>query len=466
MSPITTHCPRFIRNTSIFCTLFLFLLLLNSSPAKTAEEPAIIRVVSSFPAEMTRILETAFEASEPGFDLEVVKKKTTAGITYIKEGRNAQAVDLFWVSAPDAFEVLKEAGLLRQYRPQALGIPRRLSGFPVNDPEGYYSGFAAAGYGIMINTEYCAEHGLVPPKDWEDITRREYRGHVGLCAPSRSGTTHITMEAILQLKGWHRGWSLIKGMAANAVEITAKSSHVPKGVVAGRFGVGVVIDFYGLAPQAQGEPITFVYPKDTIFVPASIGLVMGGLQPEGAGRFVEFLLSPHGQQLLLMPEISRLPIRPDTYQRIEGTRLAEFFPQPFSARQLGSHEAFDIQKSRQRYGVVNSLFDVMITYNLEALQKAVHPIQDAEDELIAAATAQSSLAGAVARSRDLVDFLPLEELDTFQPELADLFQQRRRNSEDRITGKQGEMEDEWTRQVLAGYRAARRLMVSVWQAAP
>jgi len=55
----------------------------------------------------------------------------------------------------------------------------------------------------------------------------------------------LTIEAILQLKGWEPGWALIKGMSANAKIITAKSTHVPKGVVDGEFGIGIVIDFFG-----------------------------------------------------------------------------------------------------------------------------------------------------------------------------------------------------------------------------
>src|SRR5690606_17693640 len=107
-------------------------------------------------------------------------------------------VDVFWASAPDAFEVLKGDELLERYRPQVEGIPEKVGAFPINDVDGYYSGFAASGYGIMWNTRYVEANGLPTPKEWEDLAGPEYYDHVAMAAPSRSGTTHLTVETILQ----------------------------------------------------------------------------------------------------------------------------------------------------------------------------------------------------------------------------------------------------------------------------
>ena len=47
----------------------------------------------------------AFEKKYSGVTVEVVGKKTTAGIKYIQETKSNNGTDLFWASAPDAFEV-------------------------------------------------------------------------------------------------------------------------------------------------------------------------------------------------------------------------------------------------------------------------------------------------------------------------------------------------------------------------
>ena len=45
-----------------------------------------------------------------------------------------------------------------------------------------------------------------------------YFGHVVMSSPSRSSTTHLIFESILQGKGWDAGWSLILRMAGNAAK--------------------------------------------------------------------------------------------------------------------------------------------------------------------------------------------------------------------------------------------------------
>ncbi|HIP53262.1 MAG TPA: ABC transporter substrate-binding protein, partial [Chromatiales bacterium] len=134
--------------------------LLLSMSARAAETDPRLVIVSSFPEEVTEVYRNAFEAAHPGVTVEIRKKKTTAGIRYLEKPEIRGQVDLFWVSAPDAFEVLKEKKMLRRFTPTARDLPRRISGYPLHDPDGYYSGFAVSGYGIMLNTEYLTRHNL------------------------------------------------------------------------------------------------------------------------------------------------------------------------------------------------------------------------------------------------------------------------------------------------------------------
>lgn len=407
-------------------------------------------IVSSFPKAIGAIYKQAFEARNPGIEVEVIKKKTAAGIKYLDEIKDNNHVDLYWVSAPDAFEVLKKKKLLQQYEPLAQGIPRRLSGYPVNDLDGYYSGFASSGYGIMWNTDYLKEYNLPEPKEWIDLTRPEYRGHIGLSSPSRSGTTHLTIEAMLQLKGWIAGWSLIKGIAANAKIITAKSSHVPKGVIDGEFGLGIVIDLYGLSSIANEHPIKFVYPSASVFVPANIGIVKNAPEAKIAKQFIEFLLSVEGQRLLLEPDISRLPIRPEIYE----SGLPDYYPRPYSSEQKGSHIPFNVHKSTRRYNVVNSLFDVMVTYQLDDLQFAMGAIQNAESGLISVSLPQPQLAAAINQSRDLINNVPIDEFTSLNPDYAAKFTKRRKKETDPVDGEQAEIEQQWRETIQDNYADA------------
>ncbi len=174
-------------------------LIAGMSSAYAAET---VVVITSFPNSMTDPIEAAFEAANPGFDLEILNKKTSAGVKYIQEIADDNSADIFWASAPDAFEVLKSDGLLANVEVEAEGIPDMIGTYPMNDPDGFYRGFAAAGYGIMWNERYLAGNDLEPATEWDDLKNPEYHGHVGMSAPSRSGTTHLTVETLLQGEGW------------------------------------------------------------------------------------------------------------------------------------------------------------------------------------------------------------------------------------------------------------------------
>src|SRR5881275_430904 len=110
-------------------------------------------IVTSFSKELTAPYAAAFEKRYPGTKVEVQNRNSAAAIAFIREARSSPP-DIFWASAPDAFEVLKKNSLLQKYQPKADGIAAKIGAYPVNDPAGFYTGFAASGYGMMYNTRY------------------------------------------------------------------------------------------------------------------------------------------------------------------------------------------------------------------------------------------------------------------------------------------------------------------------
>ncbi len=432
---------------SILCAAALGLSLISS--AAMAVE-GTLTIVTSYPTDTTGTFKKAFESKYPGLKVEMLKKKTSAGIKYLQETSDNNNSDMFWASAPDAFEVLKDSDLLVKYKSNVSGIPEKVGAFPINDPDGYYLGFAASGYGIMWNTRYLKAKKLLPAKEWADLKKSEYFGHVGMSAPSRSGTTHLTVETLIQGLGWDAGWAEWKAIAGNFKTVTERSFGVPDGVNSGNFGLGVVIDFFGLSSQASGFPVEFVYPTVTTLVPANIALVKNGPNPEAAGAFVDFLLSTQGQELLLDPKIRRLPVNPETYAKAPAD-----FPNPFKDSSIGSAVKFDLALSKNRYNVVNSLFDVMITYRLNDLREATKAIQDAEKAL-----AGQSNAGAkklITEARALISELPIDEATANDPDFSAIFTKKRKKATDKVAGRQAEVEQKWDEMVKANYAKAKAL---------
>ena len=242
--------------------LALALLAAPAAAQSAATRPATgeVVVLTSFPKELFEAYKQAFERRTPGVKVVVKQQQTNQGVTYLRETRARPEADVFWVSAVDAFQTLKADGLLERLtlpRETLARMPARIGSFPLHDPDGAYWGFAVSGYGLMWNTRYLALHKLPPPREWTDLTDPRYFGHLVISAPSRSGTTHLTVEVILQAYGWEKGWALLLQSGGNMGAITERSFGVPEAVVSGQYGIGVVIDFFGLSAIASGQPIDF-----------------------------------------------------------------------------------------------------------------------------------------------------------------------------------------------------------------
>lgn len=430
---------------------------LDSAQKEAKDEPegprGKLTILTSYPKVLTDEFRRAFEKKFSEVEVEVVKKKTGAGIEHLKKTRDQNITDLYWVSAPDAMENLKKAGLLLEYRSRSPGLPRSVSGYPTNDPDGLYTGFAASGYGIMWNQRYTDAKGLPDAVNWEILTTPAYYGHVGMSSPSRSGTTHLAVEAILQGYGWQDGWALIKAIGGNLSTVTAKSSHVPKGVEQGEFAAGVVIDFYGLSSRARRYPVQFAYPEVTTLVPANIALVKHGPNPEAAKAFIEFLLSEYGQSLLLEPEIRRLPLRPEIYNR-----APDDFPNPFKDPALKEKLKFDVALSAQRYAVINALFDVMVTFTLDELRAVTRVLHDLRRRLQASESPNATEARQLlAQAEQLVNYVPINELHAQAEQTVRIFKKKRKKASDKLEGDQARVELGWQERVRNNYVQATEL---------
>ncbi len=420
---------------------------LVTAPTQTQALEDTLVVVTSFPKDLTGKFKAEFEKRHPGVKVEILSKKTTAGIKYVQETAGNNTSDIFWASAPDAFEVLKGDGLLQKYTPKAAGIPEKVGAYPINDPDGYYIGFAAAGYGIMWNTRYLKAKKLQPATEWSELAKPMYHGHVGMSAPSRSGTTHLTVETVLQGEGWDKGWAMWKEIAGNFKTVTERSFGVPDGVNSGDFGLGIVIDFFGLSSMGSGFPVEFVYPTVTTLVPANIAILKNAPHPQAAAAYIEFLLSAEGQETLLDPKIRRLPVNPATY-----AKAPPGFPNPFENQSIGAAVKFDVDLSKSRYNVVNSMFDVMITYRLEDLQAVTRAIQKAQSAV--AKKPNPKAAALIEEARALMAAVPVTEVQASDPAFVGVFKKKRRKKTDVLPKRQAEVEEQWDSFVRKNYAQA------------
>jgi ABC-type Fe3+ transport system substrate-binding protein len=415
-----------------------------------AAQAGTVTVVTSFPKELTQAYKAAFEKANPSIKIEILNKNTVQGIAYVRELPVGQRPDIFWASAPDAFEVLSGLKLLEPIGDLAnKAAPAKVGAYPINSPDNLYLGQALAGYGLMWNTRYMAANKVPAPKQWADLMKPVYFGHVAMSSPSRSGTTHLTVETLLQGEGWDKGWSQLLQISGNSAAITERSFGVPDGVNNGQFGIGLVIDFFGLAGKYSGFPVEFVYPDVTAVVPANIALVSGGKNAAEARKFISYTVSQQGQELLYNPKISRLPILPPEAM---GGKTPAGYPNPFEIAKRAKVQ-FNSDLSETRYNVVSAMFDQTITFRLKELQAATKAIHAAEAAL--AKKPNANAAGLIKQAREAAFSPVVNAQKAADKEFLALFAANKKDAavSKSVTG----LENHWNNSARQNYERARSL---------
>ena len=430
---------------------FIRLMLASTAAAAALSAGAgTVTVVTSFPKELTQAYKSAFEKANPGITVEILNKNTVQCIAYVRELSPGQRPDVFWASAPDAFQVLAGLKLLDNVADLAnKAAPAKVGNYPINSPDGLYLGQALAGYGLMWNTRYMAANKLPAPRQWADLAKPVYFGHVAMSSPSRSGTTHLTVETLLQGEGWDKGWNQLLQIAGNCAAITERSFGVPDGVNNGQFGIGLVIDFFGLSSKYSGFPVEFVYPDVTAVVPANIALLTGGKNPAEAKKFIAYAVSSEGQQLLYEPKISRLPILPPSMM---GGKTPPGYPNPYEIAKRAKVR-FDSELSESRYNVVSSMFDQTITFRLKDLQGATQAIDEAAVALAKKPNANG--AALLKQARELAFSPVVGPRMAGDKDFLAVFTANKKNAaaNKQVTG----LEDLWNRTALDHYQRAKTL---------
>jgi spermidine/putrescine-binding protein len=288
---------------------------------------------------------------------------------------------------------------------------------------------------------------LPDPREWADLAKPVYFSHVAMSSPSRSGTTHLTVETILQGEGWGKGWRQMLMIAGNCAAITERSFGVPDGVNSGQYGLGLVIDFFGLAAKASGFPTEFVYPSVTAIVPANIGMVAGAKNAENAKKFINFTLSTEGQELLFDKQISRLPVLPSVYKKAPPG-----FPNPFTGK-IKPKVNFDSDLSESRYYVVSSIFDQTITFRHKELTQAAKAINEATARL--AGKNNPPALKLLDEARDLAYSPVVSEEKSMDKEFLALYRDTKRDAAKtkQVTG----LEEYWGHTARRNYAKAAEL---------
>jgi iron(III) transport system substrate-binding protein len=262
----------------------LFAASLVSLPAFAAN----LVLYTSQPNEDAQATVDAFQAANPGIEVEWVREGTTKIMAKLMaeiEAGNPVA-DVLLIADTVTMQRLKEAGHLADYKsPEAANYDAALY-----DADGAYYSTKMITTGIVYNTS-----AAMKPEGWQDLSKPEAKGLVTMPSPLTSGAALIHAQTLTGIDGL--GWDYYKALAENGATAAGGNGGVLKAVATGEKAYGMLVDFMAIREKAKGAPVEFVVPAEGVSaVTEPVGILKTAKNVEAAKKFVDFLLSEEGQK--------------------------------------------------------------------------------------------------------------------------------------------------------------------------
>ena len=278
-----------------------------------------LKLYTSQPNEDAQKTVDAFQAANPGISVEWVRDGTTQLMTRMAAEMEAGAgqPDVLLIADTVTLEGLAKEGKLAAYAsPEAEGYDPALY-----SSEGYYYSTKLITTGIVYNTG-----AKDVPTSWADLEKPEYKGLVASPSPLYSGAALIHLATLTG--NADLGWKHYEALAANETRAEGGNGGVFKAVASGEKPYGVLVDYMALRAKAEGSPVDFVFPSEGVtFVTEPVAIMEGAANREAAEKFVDFVLSEEGQQLV--SDMGYIPARngvpsPEGFPVRDSLKLMEF----------------------------------------------------------------------------------------------------------------------------------------------
>lgn len=268
-------------------TLIAALLLGAALPA-SAETLTLYTSQPSADAQQTV---DAFMAAHPDIAVEFVRDGTTKIMAKLNAEIEAGAVapDLLLIADTVTMEALERDGRLLAYQsPEAAAYDAALY-----DDEGHYYSTKLITTGIIRRAD-----APMTLTSWKDLTEADAQGQVAMPSPLTSGAALIHAQTLTARDAF--GWEYYQALAENGAQASGGNGGVFKAVASGEKLYGVVVDFLPIREAAKGAPVEFIFPQEGVSaVTEPVAIMAGTDAPEAAQKFVDFLLSEAGQQLVV-----------------------------------------------------------------------------------------------------------------------------------------------------------------------
>ncbi len=266
-------------------TAFLLTLVSASASAQTT-----LMLYTSQPNQDAQQTVAAFEKQNPEIRVNWIRDGTTKLMARFQTEREAgvKSPDLLLIADSVTMESLKGEGLLYPY------ISQYKSDYDsaLYDAKGYYYGTKMITTGIAYNTQASFK-----PDSWWDLTKPNLRNLTAMPSPLYSGAALIHLATLTENN--NIGWDYYQQLKDNQVQAQGGNGGVLNALSSGTKAYGALVDYLAIREKAKGAPIEFVFPKEGVsMVTEPVAILAGSKEKQAAQKFVDFLLSNQGQELV------------------------------------------------------------------------------------------------------------------------------------------------------------------------
>jgi iron(III) transport system substrate-binding protein len=233
-----------------------------------------------------------------GIPVDLKVGKTSGLANEIRMERANPRGDLFVSTEGGIMEILAGEGLLDPYlSPATKAVPEDF-----RNATGAWTGISGRARIILYNKNLVGEKDI--PQSVFELTNPKWKGKIAI-AGTRERTSLAWVSTLVAVKGEAFTRDYVKGLHANGLRILTDNTEVWQGVGRGEFAVGLTNSPNYYLAKKMGLPVGVVYPDqgpEGIGTPISANaaaVIKGGKNPEAARKFIDFLLSPEGQRILV-----------------------------------------------------------------------------------------------------------------------------------------------------------------------
>ena len=265
----------------------LSISVLLAGPAHAASGKLVL--YTSQPNEDAQQTVDAFTAMHPGVEVEWVRDGTTRVMAKLAAEFEAGAPqpDVLLIADMVTMEGLKAEGRLMAHADADISAYDPA----IMDDEKFYFSTKLITTGIIYNT--AAE---MIPTSYPDLLREEAKDNIAMPSPLTSGAATIHMAALTANPDL--GWAFYEGLYEQGANPQGGNGGTYRAIAGGEKLYGFVVDFLPIREKANGAPVEFVFPEEGVSaVTEPVAILSTAPNPEAAKAFVDFLLSPQGQQL-------------------------------------------------------------------------------------------------------------------------------------------------------------------------